>query len=309
MQLVRDGDEVAQLAELHQASLITIRDQFTRELAVVAAIGSRCSPRMPLVTIDNTEIYYEDVGAGPALVFIHGWGTSARAWTAQLADLADDHRVVAFDTRGCGRSGRPARGNTIARNTQDLLDLCAALELDAPVLVGSSMGATYATEAALLAPEAVGAVVAIDGPAYWATQMAEQLDALRDALVRDRAAAVERWVPTWYGPAVGCAIHAWTIRQILDSGPHIDVLFDEIARHDPRPALPSLTVPVAFMHGRLDPEIPLAVAQECAALVPGAQVVVIEDAGHMPHQEQPLAVNAALRQFAAITMEARHAVR
>lgn len=118
-----------------------------------------------------------------------------------------------------------------------------------------------------------------------------------------------RWVPKWYGPAVGRGIHAWTIRQIRDSGPHIDVLSDEIARHDPRPALPSLTVPVAFMHGRLDPEIPLAVAEECAALVPRAQAIVIEDAVHMPHQEQPLAVNAALRLFAAIAMEARHAVR
>jgi pimeloyl-ACP methyl ester carboxylesterase len=264
---------------------------------------------MPLMTIDNTELYYEDVGAGPALVFVHGWGTSARAWNAQLADLADDHRVIALDTRGCGRSGRPARGNTIARNTQDLLDLCAALELDAPVLVGSSIGATYATEAALRAPGAVGGVVAIDGPAYWATQMTAQLDALRDALVRDRAAALEQWVPKWFGPAVGDGIRSWTIRQILDSGPHIDVLFDEIARHDPRAALQDLTVPVAYIHGRLDSEIPLAVARDCAALVPCAQVVVIEDAGHMPHQEQPLAVNAALRRFAAMTAEARHAVR
>jgi non-heme chloroperoxidase len=265
---------------------------------------------MPSITIDSTEIYYEDVGAGPALVLIHGWGTSARVWNAQLAGLCDDHRVVALDTRGCGRSGRPAHGNTIARNAQDVLDLCAALELDAPVLAGNSIGATYATEAALLAPEAIGAIVAIDGPAHWASEgMTDQLAGLRDALVRDRAAALEQWVPNWFGPAVGDGIRAWTIRQILDSGPHIDVLFDEHARYDPRPALPHLAVPAAFLHGRLDAEIPLAVARECAALAPGAQLVVIDDAGHMAHQEQPLAVNAALRRFVATTEEARYAVR
>jgi pimeloyl-ACP methyl ester carboxylesterase len=265
---------------------------------------------MPYITIDHSEIYYEDVGAGPALVLAHGWGTSARVWNAQLADLSQDHRVVALDERGCGRSDRPAQGNTIARNAQDLLDLCAALELDAPVLAGNSIGATYAIEAALRAPDEIGGVVAIDGPAHWATQgMTDQLDGLRAALVRDRAATLEQWVPNWFGPAVGDGMRAWTIRQILDSGPHIDALFDEHRRYDPRPALPDLAVPVAFVHGRLDAEIPVAVAQECAALVPAGELVVIENAGHMAHQEQPLAVNAALRRFVATTTEARHAVR
>jgi pimeloyl-ACP methyl ester carboxylesterase len=191
-----------------------------------------------------------------------------------------------------------------------VLDLCAALELDLPVLAGSSIGATYVIEAALRAPEAVCGVVAIDATAHWAAQgMADQLAGLRTALARDRPATLEQWVPNWFGPAVGDGMRAWTIRQILDSGPHIDVLFDEHARYDPRLALPGLAVPVAFIHGRLDAEIPVAVAQECAALVPGAELFVIENAGHMAHQEQPLAVNAALRRFVATTAEARHAVR
>jgi non-heme chloroperoxidase len=265
---------------------------------------------MPYIDIDDTEIYYEDVGAGPALLLAHGWGTSARVWNAQLAGLAGDHRVVAPDERGCGRSGRPAHGNTIARNAQDLLDLCTALELDAPVLAGNSIGATYAIEAALRAPEAIAGVVAIDGPAFWAAQgMTEQLDGLRDALVSDRPATLEQWVPNWFGPAVGDGMPAWTIRQILDSGPHIDVLFDEHARYDPRPSLPGLAVPAAFVHGRLDAEIPVAVARECAALVPEAELVLIDDAGHMAHQEQPRAVNAVLRRFVATVAEVHHAVR
>lgn len=152
--------------------------------------------------------------------------------------------------------------------------------------------------------------MAIDGPAHWAMQgMTEQLDGLRDALVGDRAATLEQWVPNWFGPAVGDGMRAWTVRQILDSGAHIDVLFDEHARYDPRPALPGLAVPTAFVHGRLDAEIPLAVARECAALVPGAELIVVEDAGRMAHQEQPPAVNAALRRFVATTEEARDAVR
>jgi len=265
---------------------------------------------MRFIEIDHTEVHYEDIGAGPGVVLVHGWGTSARAWNAQLAGLVDDHRVIALDARGCGRSGHPALGNTIARNAQDLLDLCAALELDVPVLVGSSIGATYAIEAALIDPEAIGGVVAIDGPAHWPAQgMTDRLHGLRHALVRDRAGTLAQWVPNWFGPAIGDDMRASTIRQILESGTHIDALLDEHARYDPRPALPGLAVPAAFVHGRLDAEIPLAVARECAALVPGAELIVIEDAGHMAHQEQPLAVNAALRRFVATTSQARHAVR
>jgi pimeloyl-ACP methyl ester carboxylesterase len=178
------------------------------------------------------------------------------------------------------------------------------------VLAGHSIGATYAIEAALRAPQAIGGVVAIGGLAHWAARgMTDQLGGLRDGLVRDRAATLEQWVPNWFGPAVGDGMRAWTVRQILDSGAHLDVLFDEHARYDPRPALPELAVPAAFVHGRLDAEIPLAVARGCATFVPAAELLVIEDAGHMAHQEQPLAVNAALRRFVAMAAEVRHAVR
>lgn len=48
------------------------------------------------------------------MVFLHGWGTSGLVWGAQLPDLVQDHCVITVDWRGCGRSSRPAAGNTIA---------------------------------------------------------------------------------------------------------------------------------------------------------------------------------------------------
>jgi non-heme chloroperoxidase len=53
-------------------------------------------------------------------------------------------------------------------------------------------------------------------------------------------------------------------------------------------------VPVTFLHGALDAEIPRQVPEECAALIPGAEVAFIEGAGHMSQQDQPALFNRAL---------------
>ncbi|MFD6938338.1 alpha/beta fold hydrolase [Streptomyces goshikiensis] len=67
------------------------------------------------------------------------------------------------------------------------------------------------------------------------------------------------------------------------------------ADYGPRPRLGGLRVPVHFLHGELDTEVPLKVPRECAALIPGAGLTVIEGAGHMSQQDQPERFNTALR--------------
>ncbi|HUB38635.1 MAG TPA: alpha/beta hydrolase [Streptosporangiaceae bacterium] len=256
---------------------------------------------MRYLTVSNSvDLYYEDAGEGPPVVLIHSWGTSARMWNAQLVDLTSDHRVVTYDWRGCGRSSRPVTGNSIAQNSQDLLELCTALQLRSPVLVGHSVGAIFAIEAALSDPAFVAGVVAIDGPGHWGNAMAHRLPAIRTALDADRAATVAAWVPDWYGPAIGDATQAWTTRQIVDSSPYIDRLFDDQASYDPRPALAGQHVPIRYLHGSLDTQVPLDVPRQLVSITAGRDdLVIIDNAGHMPHQEQPGLVSNEIRSFVA----------
>ncbi|WP_407547467.1 alpha/beta hydrolase [Streptomyces sp. Pv4-95] len=250
---------------------------------------------MPSLDVNDTVLHYEDEGAGPVLLFLHGWGTSGRTWGAQLPDFTRDHRVVTADWRGCGRSARPVRGNTTAGVVSDLVALIDALRLDRPVVIGSSIGGTFATELSLQRPELVAGVVPVGAPAYWpSTQTQAQAD-LVAGLRRDRAGTVAGWVPGWYAPGTAPALIDWTVRQILDSGVYIDEHQTGAEGYDPRPTLPGLQVPIHYIHGELDPAIPLEVARTCAALTPGAMVSVIAGAGHMPHQELPDQFNAALR--------------
>ncbi|WP_332757404.1 alpha/beta fold hydrolase [Streptomyces sp. MT206] len=251
---------------------------------------------MGVANVNGTSLYYEAHGAGRPLVFLHGWGTSGRVWDAQAADLSRDHHVITVDWRGCGRSERAATGYTIADVTHDTLGFLDALELKAPVLIGSSIAGAFVLEAALAAPRRIGAVIPVDaGVHHFSAGMREAMAGLLADLRADRAGTLADFVPHWYRPGADRAVIDRTVRQLLDSTCLIDRLVADQADYDPRPRLGGLRVPVHFLHGELDTEVPLKVPRECAALIPGAGLTVIEGAGHMSQQDQPERFNTALR--------------
>lgn len=251
---------------------------------------------MAYLTVNGVELFYEDEGAGQPVVFLHGWGTSGRVWGGQLPDLVQDHRVITVDWRGCGRSTRPVAGNSIADIARDILELVSALALPAPVLVGSSIAGAFVIEAALAEPARLGGIVLVDAGVHFFSQgLGEQMRDLLAALRADRAGTLAAIVPNWFRPDASAALHDWTVRQILDSGVYIDQLIADQARYDPRSRLGELAVPVTFLHGELDAEIPREVPEQCAALIPGAAVILVEGAGHISQQDQPALFNRALR--------------
>jgi len=97
---------------------------------------------MPTVTTrDGTQLYYKDWGAGPPVVFSHGWPLSADAWESQMLFLASNgYRCVAHDRRGHGRSSQPWDGNEMDTYADDLAELIETLDLEGVTLVGHSTG-------------------------------------------------------------------------------------------------------------------------------------------------------------------------
>jgi non-heme chloroperoxidase len=97
---------------------------------------------MPTIaTPDGTQIYYKDWGAGPPIVFSHGWPLTADSWEAQMLFLATHgFRCIAHDRRGHGRSSQPWAGNEMDTYADDLATLIETLDLKDAVLVGFSTG-------------------------------------------------------------------------------------------------------------------------------------------------------------------------
>src|SRR5579862_853915 len=94
-----------------------------------------------LSTKDGTEIYYKDLGAGPAIVLSHGWPLTSDSWDGQIFFLASSgYRCIAHDRRGHGRSSQPWNGNDMDTFADDLSALIEKLDLQSLVLVGFSMG-------------------------------------------------------------------------------------------------------------------------------------------------------------------------
>ena len=92
-------------------------------------------------TTDGTPIYYKDWGAGPPVVFSHGWPLSSDSWEAQMLFLASrGYRCLAHDRRGHGRSGQPWGGNDMNTYADDLATFLDTLDLKNAVLIGFSAG-------------------------------------------------------------------------------------------------------------------------------------------------------------------------
>jgi pimeloyl-ACP methyl ester carboxylesterase len=87
------------------------------------------------------ELSYEDHGAGPVVVLLHGWPVDSRSWEPQVHPLLDaGFRVVTYDRRGFGRSSRPATGYDFDTLAADLDAVLTHLDLREVNLVGFSLG-------------------------------------------------------------------------------------------------------------------------------------------------------------------------
>ena len=107
-------------------------------------------------TRDGVVINYRVIGTGDPLLLIHGYGDNLMMWVGTADSLARDHRVIAVDTRGFGKSGKPA-GETSYGTAMidDLTALLDHLDIRQVHVVGYSMGAMLASRLALSHPERV----------------------------------------------------------------------------------------------------------------------------------------------------------
>lgn len=101
---------------------------------------------MAFITVgrENTtdiNLYYEDLGSGPAVVLLSGWPLDSRSWEPQThALLAAGYRVVSYDRRGFGQSSRPSTGYDFDTLAADLSKLLTELDLQDATLIGFSLG-------------------------------------------------------------------------------------------------------------------------------------------------------------------------
>jgi pimeloyl-ACP methyl ester carboxylesterase len=255
-----------------------------------------------ILHLSGCEIAYARVGAGPPLVFVHGAAEDSRCWQPQFSGLADDFTVVAWDEPGAGQSSELPDGFTLADWADCLAALIGALGLGPAHVGGLSWGGTVVLELYRRHPGLVATLIMIDTYAGWkgslpADEVRERVAGVRQLL----QAPPGEFYPTFPGLfADAPPEHLVPLLAAVASDVRPATLARQLAvmaETDQRDLLPRIAVPTLLIWGERDVRSPLRVAQQFAEAIPGAELVVIEGAGHVSTLERPGAVNEAIRAF------------
>jgi len=137
-----------------------------RRTVTAVLVGLSMTASLGAASVDGIQIHSTSAGTGPAtIVFVHGWTCDTSSWTYQVPALQGDHRVIALDLPGHGRSGSPSDGQfSMALFARAVEAVRAEAGVNRIVLVGHSMGVPVIRQYALAHPEHVAGLVAVDGP-------------------------------------------------------------------------------------------------------------------------------------------------
>ncbi len=269
--------------------------------AILAALGME-PRRIALPT--GVHLAVEDVGrSGTPLLLIHGYPLDREIWAPQLTGLRGV-RILAPDLRGFGQSDVVDGPTTLATYTDDLIALLDHLAIPQAVICGLSMGGYIAFDLVRRHRDRVAGLVLMD------TRAAADTSAQREG--RDAALAtlasggvapiVQAMAGKFFADTTPAAVREALLGRMRRTAPAgiaaaLGAMRD---RADATPLLAELAgIPTLVLVGAEDRLTPPEESRAMAAAIPGATLVEIADAGHLPGLEQPETTNAALQRFLA----------
>jgi len=267
------------------------------------------------VLVHDQRIAYLDVGAGPAVILIHGFGGSMWQWEQQQHTLSQHFRVLTLDLPGAGLSDKPEIGYRPDQMLDFFVGYMDAVKIQQATLVGNSMGAGLAIGMALTHPTRVAKLVLIDGLPQ------DVMEKLTSPSIRR---ALETSAPSWLVSFGNMLFGGLMIESVLREIVHDPALLtpaviERSNRNRQRPGLikPIMTVrenlplwesgfatrlgeithPTLVIWGNEDRVFPIAVGEELHQTIKGSRFIRIPKAGHIPQWERPDLVNQELITF------------
>jgi 3-oxoadipate enol-lactonase len=254
----------------------------------------------------GASIYFEVTGRGPALVFAHGLGGDHMVWWQQVPFFAPRYRCIAFAHRGFA----PSSGESPdpAEFADDLAALLDRLAVEKAALIAQSMGGWTCLDFAIRYPRRVTALVmaSTSGIVDPGTLAASDLQKLQE------------WMSAHAGVEADLfrrGIHPAAGERMAREQPALEFLYREIDRMNagldknalrgklmamrtlPASRLGELKMPVLFVTGTEDVVIPPVLVEALAAMVPGAKLEVVPEAGHSVYFERAERFNRVVDKF------------
>ncbi|MEO6489192.1 MAG: alpha/beta hydrolase [Ferruginibacter sp.] len=246
---------------------------------------------------DPVKIYYEDLGQGKPVVFIHGWPLSGAMWEYQVTQLPQQGlRCIIYDRRGFGRSDRPFGGydyNTLAGDLKSLLD---ELDLQDVTLVGFSMGGgEIAKYFSLFGGARITKVVLISAVVPYMLKTddnpdgvpQEVFDKMAKGMLDDRPTFLEEFNKDFYG--VGLVNHPVSdsylnnsLNRAMEASPIATIqCAKSFSSTDFRDDVIKINVPTLIIHGDKDKTVPIKpTSEQSAMIIKGSIFKTYEGAPH-----------------------------
>lgn len=261
-----------------------------------------------VINVDSGKLFYEELGEGEPLIFIHGHSFDHYEWDPQFYAFAKKYRVIRYDVRGYGRSSMP-REYSSCSHAGDLLQLMNTLKIKKAHIVGLSMGGFIATDfLALHQNRLLSATMASGdiwsgspGPASpWTesdiAKRKEEIQTYKRKGVFNNKVAWFNALTTRNGhpitqlrEPVWNMIYKWDAWQPLHVEPRflLGTSVIEKLQHT------NIAVPVLVLTGSFDADKKNKLMQ----LVPSAKQAFVENAGHVSNLENPEDFNKKLTSF------------
>ncbi len=288
-------------------------------------VKALADPDSQFITINDIEVHYKQAGSGePVFILLHGFGASTFSWEKVISPLSAYGTVIAYDRPAFGLTERPLAWEgenpyTQESNIKILAGLLDAKGAEQAILIGNSAGGTLATAFTLAYPERVAALIEVDAAIYqtmpdsailsWLLQT-PQMDHIGPLIARQLGS----------GRGDDFLRNAYHNPALLDANPEIiegyrkpltaenwDRALWEFTRASQPPELADrlneIRVPTLVITGDDDRIVPTEYSLRLADDIPNAQLVVIENCGHMPQEECPKEFMQAINEFLYKTME------
>jgi pimeloyl-ACP methyl ester carboxylesterase len=269
----------------------------------------------------SINLYYEDHGAGQPVVLIHGYPLSSRAWDKQVPALLDaNHRAIAYDRRGFGKSSQPTGGYDYDTFAADLNTLMNTLDLHEATLVGHSMGTGEVTRyLGTYGSARVARAVLLSPIPPFLLRTNDNPDGLPGSLFDGFVQTAEADTPAWLkafledfynlnelgGTLVSNEAFqaSWNIATASSATAAVACI--STWETDFREDLPRIDVPVLVVQGDADRILPFgATGKRLPDMLKDAELVVIEGGPHAIAWTHADRVNNALLQFLGVRVPA-----
>ena len=244
------------------------------------------------------------------MVFAHGFGCDQNMWRMVAPAFEDDYRVVLFDYVGSGKSDLtaydPERYGRLEGYTQDLLDVCHALDIRDAVLVGHSVSSIVAVLAANREPERFSHLVLVgpspryinDAPDYVGGFERSDIEGLLEMMDKNYVGWANFLAPAIMKNPDRPELGEELTQSFCSTDPVIARRFAEATFFaDNREDLPHVRVPSLILQCSEDMIAPQEVGEYVHQRIPGSTLHLLEATGHCPHMSHPEETIRAIKAY------------